>query len=238
MHIYRVITHGKLKYSAVNHPDKNASFDIEIQDEKVQKAINSDFAELGPLGLGEFADDVSDCKIVIPAPEIDITHVDKFVLKWTITTDKKLTEEEKHKLLRYVQGQCSDGWGEGFEQNPIKGIDVKVTVDCDCDFGEECHECDGKQYVEDYCELYVSPWDKGQEKQDSITEIQNPVTSSTKIKEDDIADVVTVCPYCMNEVGNKTSCCGESCAHFEEAYLLNGGQLVLESDADVEQAAD
>lgn len=39
-----------------------------------------------------------------------------------------------------------------------------------------------------------------------------------KIKRSQIIDEVTVCPYCMDEVGNKIACCGE--VHFEKGYLV------------------
>jgi len=43
-------------------------------------------------------------------------------------------------------------------------------------------------------------------------------------------DKVTVCPYCMNEAGDKIACCGESMAHFEEAYVQENGELILASE--------
>lgn len=41
------------------------------------------------------------------------------------------------------------------------------------------------------------------------------------------ANKVTVCPYCMDEQGDKLSCCGE--VHFETAYLIND-EYILESE--------
>ena len=40
----------------------------------------------------------------------------------------ELTKAETAKLLDYITGQLSDGWGEGFEQRPIKTNDGEIFV--------------------------------------------------------------------------------------------------------------
>jgi len=40
----------------------------------------------------------------------------------------ELTEVETAKLLDFIIGQLSDGWGEGFEQRPIKTNDGEIYV--------------------------------------------------------------------------------------------------------------
>lgn len=40
----------------------------------------------------------------------------------------ELTEVETAKLLDFITGQLSDGWGEGFEQRPIKTNDGEIFV--------------------------------------------------------------------------------------------------------------
>lgn len=40
----------------------------------------------------------------------------------------ELTEAETAKLLDFAVGQMSDGWGEGFEQRPIKTCDGEIFV--------------------------------------------------------------------------------------------------------------
>ena len=55
-----------------------------------------------------------------------------------------------------------------------------------------------------------------------------------KIKQAQIEDTVLVCPYCMNEVSEEAfGCCGESSAHFETAYIVDG-EALLESQTTVE----
>lgn len=40
-------------------------------------------------------------------------------LSWDITVERSLTKKEKDYIIDYLWGQCSDGWGEGFEQYPF-----------------------------------------------------------------------------------------------------------------------
>jgi hypothetical protein len=52
----------------------------------------------------------------------------------------------------------------------------------------------------------------------------------TIINKADITDRITLCPYCMSEVevNSYQGCCGESSAHFEDAYVVevNGEEEV------------
>lgn len=52
----------------------------------------------------------------------------------------------------------------------------------------------------------------------------------TPILAKDITRIVTVCPYCMVPVQNRTECCGESSAHFAQAYEVTGGTVYLYSE--------
>lgn len=54
-----------------------------------------------------------------------------------------------------------------------------------------------------------------------------------KIKESDIKEEVYVCPYCMEDVGNKVSCCGESSCHFEDAIVTVDYECYLLSDIEI-----
>lgn len=56
----------------------------------------------------------------------------------TYTSKRELTLEELEDLIKYTQGQWSDGIGEGFEQQP-------------CYYGKDGEE-----------EVYISPWYHGQ----------------------------------------------------------------------------
>jgi hypothetical protein len=55
-----------------------------------------------------------------------------------------------------------------------------------------------------------------------------------KIKESEIVDERTVCPYCMNDVNQEgIGCCGESRDHFERAYITKDGEAHLVSECEV-----
>ena len=48
----------------------------------------------------------------------DFNKVDS-VFYVDVTVDKKLTNVQIEEIAKYIDGQCSDGWGEGFEQQDI-----------------------------------------------------------------------------------------------------------------------
>lgn len=58
------------------------------------------------------------------------------------------------------------------------------------------------------------------------------------VKEHQIEKEITVCPYCMNEVSERYygGCCGESSAHFETAYVIEGhDEYYLASEVEIEE---
>ena len=59
------------------------------------------------------------------------------------------------------------------------------------------------------------------------------------IKEKDILEETTVCPYCMNIVSDRQiTCCGESSAHFAQAYALYNGEVYLQNEIQVEKSQE
>ena len=75
----------------------------------------------------------------------------------TVESTKKLSEDEIEKLIDYITGQFSDGYGEGFEQHPVSKIYVDEGFE---DYNEETGE---NEYYEEevksdvYCSLWYSP---------------------------------------------------------------------------------
>lgn len=50
--------------------------------------------------------------------KLEITELQgKNTITGVIKTDRKLQQDEIDSIKDYIEGQCSDGWGEGFEQN-------------------------------------------------------------------------------------------------------------------------
>jgi hypothetical protein len=52
-------------------------------------------------------------------------------------------------------------------------------------------------------------------------------------KNGQIVDVITICPYCGNEVNASkwtVGCCGESSDHFVEAYLFSDDSIMTEEE--------
>lgn len=57
-----------------------------------------------------------------------------------------------------------------------------------------------------------------------------------KIKETEIVDEFTACPYCMCQVSSESiGHCGESSAHYETAYELTNGEVYLASELTIEK---
>lgn len=56
-----------------------------------------------------------------------------------------------------------------------------------------------------------------------------------KIKQDEIQDEGLFCPYCYDEKDfDDHGCCGESFAHFELGYVING-EVFLESEIEIKE---
>lgn len=67
-------------------------------------------------GLAEYLDkDVLQEKVRSLHPSVEV---------W----NGELTQDESAELISQVEGQDSDGWGEGFEQRPIKTPDGEIYV--------------------------------------------------------------------------------------------------------------
>jgi len=45
-----------------------------------------------------------------------------------VDLNESLTNEENEELRNWIIGQCSDGWGEGFEQRPVETADGDLYI--------------------------------------------------------------------------------------------------------------
>ena len=91
--------------------------------ELINKAILDDFSSMNPeLGLGEYWDKSARFILKIPAPTAqNLTDNLCFNLVWEVYASRELTFQEQKEVKKYIDGQCSDGWGGGVfcKQQPI-----------------------------------------------------------------------------------------------------------------------
>lgn len=71
---------------------------------------------LEQTGLHEYMD--KGYSSIVTKMEITELNADGTAL-WDIMVSKVLSEDEKEYILDFIMGQCSDGWGEGYEQYPF-----------------------------------------------------------------------------------------------------------------------
>lgn len=99
--------------------------------------LQNDMNELGSKGLAKYSDD----RIKEDVIESIIVSA-KFnngspIAETTIVCSRELTKEELEELESYITGQYSDGWGEGFEQNPFYSYEDEYQNE---EFDEETQE--------------------------------------------------------------------------------------------------
>jgi hypothetical protein len=111
--VYKVKTFGKM----FNDEQANA-----LKDKEVREAIQSTLIE--DQNLIEYLDPPFDDLV----QHMEITKLQtNGTAVWEIKTARALKQKELRDLLDYIEGQCSDGWGEGFEQQDIEVDDVAYS---------------------------------------------------------------------------------------------------------------
>ncbi|NPV13137.1 MAG: hypothetical protein HPY57_15325 [Ignavibacteria bacterium] len=58
---------------------------------------------------------------------VDFDDESRFTIE--VKSTKPLTDDDKNKVKEYIEGQCSDGWGESLEQQEIEGYYVHTWWD-------------------------------------------------------------------------------------------------------------
>lgn len=108
----------------------------DIIDARVQKEIFDNLKEdFNEDDLTKYFDDAD--KLGISSMQVIGHNFDdegKFHIE--VKTTKKLNDNELDEIKDYIEGQCSDGWGEGFEQTPIENLYVSPWWADDNKFGE------------------------------------------------------------------------------------------------------
>lgn len=177
----------ELKYSQSDVSDDSfRSFDDSVlfkyinsvdPDEEIEEMVATDFEDLGPGGLAQY---ISDKEIDLQnsvesiVANFDAEKRQLFMIctlkpevdpKDIITYDGSAEYTVEDALKDYIDGQLSDGWGEGFEQQEIEMGTAYCVYneddDYDCEwFADEREAMDDCNSKNDYSENYESDEDE------------------------------------------------------------------------------
>lgn len=103
--IYQMKTYGKTD-------PKELLLDPQNRD-RLLDALNN-----GGNGVSDLHDYLNELQDVVTKFEVTEVFSDGS-LCWDVHVERTLNKKEKAYLIDYLWGQCSDGWGEGFEQYPF-----------------------------------------------------------------------------------------------------------------------
>lgn len=122
---------------------------IDMIKEACEKSIDEE------RGLAEYIDeDYPEAKDKVKDIRITVEEINGKLMGVAIVTSDELTNNGIEEVKKYLSGQYSDGWGEGFEQNEIDSWIEEEQF-------EEYDEEEGEYYMADamvqYC-LYCSFW--------------------------------------------------------------------------------
>lgn len=162
---YEILTGPGVSTSYCEYSPEAETDSIDVKE--LQKAIEKSFEDMGKRGLAEYTSrrDYMD-KVISIHPPIPCDRNGRVLsgevydpyLFWTVYTSDVLDRKEEKSLLDYITGQCSDGWGEGFEQHPVtkySGEWEEEYEDEDPDTGEM--DWGTETYSVTY-EVFYSPW--------------------------------------------------------------------------------
>lgn len=177
----------ELKYSQWDvSEDSFRSFDDSVlfkyinsvdPDEEIERMVAADFEELGPEGLAQYISDKEvDLRNSVEAivGKFDTEKQQLFMictLKPGVDPEDFISYEDnvehtvEDALKDYIDGQLSDGWGEGFEQQEIEMGTAYCVYneddDYDCEwFADEREAMDDCNSKNDYSENYESDEDE------------------------------------------------------------------------------
>ncbi|MBP5422622.1 MAG: hypothetical protein J6Y78_09295 [Paludibacteraceae bacterium] len=104
----------------------------------VEEAVEKDFEEMGPRGLAEYiqyVDEYLDDKVLSIIGKYDRSY-NKLHLICTLAPGVD-PESIKARLGDYIEGQLSDGWGEGFEQQMMTSTEIYAVYSEDDEWDVE-----------------------------------------------------------------------------------------------------
>ncbi len=125
----KIITYPQGEYGLDDNPEDITSKEAVVYEDAILAAIAKEnrFFE-NDRGLAEYIhDEALNKKVYSLYPSVEIVDGEL----WGVMTaglKEPLSVEETAALLDYVTSQNSDGYGEGFEQRPIKTPDGEIYV--------------------------------------------------------------------------------------------------------------
>jgi hypothetical protein len=127
MFSYHIRTVGTInKFEGWEGSDAYSSIEIEnLAQKKIVQEWNRDHRMLA----GYIHDTSLKSVVRIGPPEVTVRR-DDFILDWVADSENLLTNSQVRELLGYIEGQCSDGWGEGFEQQSVSKDPFKGDLYC------------------------------------------------------------------------------------------------------------
>lgn len=132
MHIYfplKIITYPKDEYGQEEDPEDISLTEAMAYEDQILAAIDKENRHFeNDRGLAEYIhDDALNKKVHSLYPSVEIVD-GKLWGVMTAGLKAPLSGEETAELQDFVVGQNADGWGEGFEQRPIKTPDGEIYV--------------------------------------------------------------------------------------------------------------
>ena len=125
----KIITYPQVEYGLDDNPEDITSKEAVAYEDAILAAIAKEnrFFE-NDRGLAEYIhDEALNKKVYSLYPSVEIVDGEL----WGVMTaglKESLSGEETAALMEYVCGQNSDGYGEGFEQRPIKTPEGEIYV--------------------------------------------------------------------------------------------------------------
>lgn len=125
----KIITYPQGEYGLEDNPMEITPAEAVMYEDTILAAIAKENRHFeNDRGLGEYIhDEALNKKVYSLYPSVEIVDGEL----WGVMTaglKESLSGEEVAALLDYVCGQNSDGYGEGFEQRPIKTPDGEIYV--------------------------------------------------------------------------------------------------------------
>lgn len=116
-------------------------------DRACRKMIQDEMSALGPEGLISYLDEDDEIREKVSSVQLDF-DTNESILNITCKLKVPATADVVKELRGWVEGQLSDGWGEGFEQQPLEEGVVYAVVNTSDDYDAEFYADSNHAYQE------------------------------------------------------------------------------------------